>query len=208
MEDMFLFLQHPPVITMGKRGGKENLVVSSEFLTERHIQVFHVERGGDMTYHGQGQLIVYIISDLEKNKRDVPSFVSMLEEVMIRSLKAFGVSGERRSLNRGVFVAGNKIGSVGIALRKGVTFHGLSLNVNLALEPFLWINPCGLKDIRMTSMEKELTHEINMADVKKELCRHFEDVFSISLKRIHPKILVQKTTSPEYPFEQLNDPDI
>ncbi|MBU0991056.1 MAG: lipoyl(octanoyl) transferase LipB [Proteobacteria bacterium] len=179
--DVCLLLEHYPVMTLGKRGGRENLIVPERFLENRQIPLIQVERGGDITYHGPGQLVVYVISDLDEQKCDVTTFVSMLEETVIRTLKNYGVRGDRLPLNRGVFVSGQKIGSVGLALRKGVTFHGLSLNVNLSLEPFSWINPCGLKDIRMTTIQNEIKEDVQMAEVKQIIKSHLEDVFSLSL---------------------------
>lgn len=181
-KDLFLFLEHPPVMTLGKRGGRENLMVSDTFLEQRNIPIIPTERGGDITYHGPGQLIVYGICDLHQQKRDVPGFVSVLEEAMIRTLEAYGIKGERLSINRGVFVSHGKIGSVGIGLKNGVTFHGMALNVTLDLEPFSWINPCGLKGMRMTSIQNETQLAVDMADVKKRMRRSLEDLLALSFE--------------------------
>ena len=188
--DLFLVLEHPPVFTLGRRGGKENLTVPENFLEDKGIPVVQTERGGNITYHGPGQLIVYPIMDLDRSPYDITTFVSLLEESMIRTLAIHGIQGDRQAVNRGVFSRGKKIGSVGIALRKGITFHGLALNVNLDLTPFSYIHPCGLTNMAMTSMVEETNTPIPMAQVKKDMAAHMADLFDLrftnaSLKAVH-----------------------
>ncbi|MBW2562705.1 MAG: lipoyl(octanoyl) transferase LipB [Deltaproteobacteria bacterium] len=179
--DIILILEHPPVFTLGRRGGLENLSVSESFLEKSGIPVIHVERGGDITFHGPGQIIAYPIINLEKARLAVTDYVSNLEEVMIQTAKDSGVQAQRNGLNRGIWVGKKKLGSIGIAVRRGISFHGMALNVNLSLEPFNWINPCGLQNIKMTSIQQELSHPVSMQHVKQNLKKHFQSVFGIKI---------------------------
>ena len=187
--DIILFLEHSPVFTLGRRGGLENLNVSQSFLKESKIPVIHVERGGDITFHGPGQIVVYPIINLEKSRLSVIDYVSNLEEVMIQTAKDFGVRAQRNGLNRGVWVGKKKLGSIGISVRKGISFHGMAFNVNLSLEPFTWINPCGLQNIKMTSIRKEVTHPVSMPHVRQTIKQHFASIFKIELVAIDIKEL-------------------
>ncbi|MBW2137887.1 MAG: lipoyl(octanoyl) transferase LipB [Deltaproteobacteria bacterium] len=155
--------------------------VSESFLEERGISVIHVERGGDITYHGPGQLVIYPIIHLRGTGLDVYGYITRLEEVMIRTAGDFGVGAERDPKNRGAWVRGSKIGSIGIAIRHGITFHGLALNINTSLEHFTWIHPCGLQDIRMTSLAKELGSRVPMEEARRSARKSMEDVFGIEL---------------------------
>lgn len=179
--DVVLALEHPPVFTLGRRGGMENLIVSEDLLTDRGIPVIQVERGGDITFHGPGQLVIYPIIDLAAARLRVADYVTMLEEVVIRVASAYGITAGRNPLNRGVWVGNSKLGNIGIAVRRGITFHGVALNVSPSLEPFTWINPCGLKGIGITSLERELGRKVSVEAVRRELKRHFETVFGIEL---------------------------
>ncbi len=179
--DIILILEHPPVFTLGRRGGLGNLCVSESFLEKSNIPLIHVERGGDITFHGPGQIVVYPIINLEKARLAVTDYVSNLEEVMIQTAKDSGVQAQRNGLNRGIWVGKKKLGSIGIAVRRGISFHGMALNVNLSLEPFNWINPCGLQNIKMTSIQQELPHHISMPHVRQSLKKHFESIFGIEL---------------------------
>lgn len=179
--DIVLLLEHPPVFTLGRRGGSENLFVSRSDLKKSGISVIHVERGGNITYHGPGQLVVYFIMDLEAARVAVVEFVDALEEVMLQTVGFLGIKAERNPANRGIWVDNKKMGSIGIALRRGISFHGLALNVNLDLTPFSWIQPCGLQDVRMTSMKQELSKELSMNSVRKALKEQLEAVFGVAL---------------------------
>jgi lipoate-protein ligase B len=179
--DTLLLLEHPAVFTLGRRGGLENLTVSREFLDKTGIPVIQVERGGNITYHGPGQLIAYPIVDLEAMRLKVDRYVELLEEIMIRTVRDFGVQTQRNPLNRGIWTGNHKMGSIGIAIRKGVSFHGLALNVNLALEPFTWINPCGLDQIAITSIQKASEQKVSMQEVRQAFIHHFAAVFEVGL---------------------------
>jgi lipoate-protein ligase B len=179
--DVVLFLEHSPVFTLGRRGGDENLLVSESFLKKSGISMVQVERGGNITYHGPGQLVVYPIMDVQTARIGVVEFVEALEEIMLKTVAHWGIKAERNSANRGIWIGEKKLGSIGIALRKGVSFHGLALNVNLNLLPFSWIQPCGLKDVQMTSMKQELSRDVSMNRVQEKLKENFASAFGMQL---------------------------
>ena len=182
--DTVLILEHPAVFTFGRRGGVENLTVSETFLEETGIGLIQVERGGSVTFHGPGQLVVYLIMDLQAAGLSVTDYVTRLEEIMLRTAADWGIAARRHSLNRGIWVDLKKMGSVGIAVRHGITFHGLALNVNLSLDPFNWIHPCGLKGIQVTSLAKESKQNVSISRVRTSLKRHIESVFGVRLEAI------------------------
>ena len=182
--DTVLILEHPAVFTFGRRGGVENLTVSETFLEETGIGLIQVERGGSITFHGPGQLVVYLIMDLQAAGLSVTDYVTRLEEIMLRTAADWGIAARRHPLNRGIWVDLKKMGSVGIAVRHGITFHGLALNVNLSLDPFSWIHPCGLKGIQVTSLAKESKKTVSISKVRTSLKRHIESVFEVRLKTI------------------------
>jgi lipoate-protein ligase B len=182
--DIVLILEHPPVFTLGRRAGVENLKASRAFLERKKIPVIPVERGGDITFHGPGQLVVYPIIDLAKAGLNILDFVTSLEEIMLRTASDWNIPAKRNSINRGIWASNKKLGSVGISVKRGVTFHGFALNVNLSLKPFKWIHPCGLTDIKVTSMERELSQKISVNQVRKALMHHLETLFGFNLVSI------------------------
>jgi lipoate-protein ligase B len=179
--NVILLLEHPPIFTLGSRGGLKNLTVSESFLARAGIPVIQVERGGDITFHGPGQLVVYPIIDLRRVRLTVVDYIENLEQIMIQAAAHWGINAARHPMNRGVWVGNNKLGSIGIAIRRGIAFHGMALNVNLSLRPFGWINPCGLQDTRMTSMERELSEKVSMNQVRQSVKYHLEAVFGVEL---------------------------
>jgi lipoate-protein ligase B len=179
--NVVLLLEHPPVFTLGRRGGLNNLTVSADFLEKAGIPVIQVERGGDITFHGPGQLVMYPVIDLNLARLRVIDYVENLEEVMIRAALDWGIKAERNPINRGVWVGNKKLGSIGVAIRRGICFHGMAFNVNLSLKPFGWINACGLQDTGTTSMERELSCKVSMNQVRESVKRHLEAVFGIEL---------------------------
>lgn len=182
--DVVFVMEHPSVFTVGRRGSIDNLKVPRSFLDDSGIEIHHIERGGDITFHGPGQLVVYPIIHLKKSGLGVLSFVEKLEEAMIRTAEDWGIPAVRDPRNRGVWVKNRKMGSIGISVRRGVTFHGLALNVDLPLEPFSWINPCGLQDIDVTAMNRATNRSISMEDVKTAMKSHMESIFSFSFQAI------------------------
>lgn len=179
--NVILLLEHPPVFTLGRRGGRENLRVPESFLQDSGIPLVHIERGGNITYHGPGQLVSYPIIDLHAAGMTLTDYVGRLEEVLIRTAADFGVHSGRNPINRGVWVGNQKLASLGIAVRRGITFHGFALNVNVGLEPFGWINPCGLEGIGITSLECELNQKIPMDQVRRVVKGHLQTQFSMEL---------------------------
>ena len=182
--DLFICLEHEPVFTLGRRGGLENLRVPEEFLSGKGISIVHVERGGDITYHGPGQVVLYPIVALSEAGLSIVDYVTALEEVMIRTAADWGIRAERNPLNRGVWVGPFKLGSIGIAVRRGVAFHGLALNANTSLEHFGWINPCGLQGVSITTMSQILARSLSMDEVRQSLLRHVEEIFGAFLEPI------------------------
>ena len=179
--DVVLVLEHPAVFTLGKRGGRENLLVPEETLTRHGIPIVQVERGGNITYHAPGQLVLYPIIHLERAGIKVVDLVDRLEDVMIRTCAEWGIPAGRNPLNRGVWVGLKKIGAIGIAVRRGVSFHGMALNVAIDLAPFCWIQPCGLQGIGVTSMRAEAGQDIGTTEVRRLLAQHMQAVFGARL---------------------------
>lgn len=181
--DLLIVLEHPAVFTLGRRGGLENLTVPRETLDQRGICVVPVERGGNITYHGPGQIVAYPIVHLPSAGWKVVAFVEALEEIMIRTASDCGVDAARDPRNRGVWAAGRKLGSLGIAVRRGISFHGLALNVNTDLEPFRWVHPCGLSGVEMTSLAAETGSPLAMDRVRQTLIHHAADGLQMRLQR-------------------------
>ncbi len=179
--DIFLAVEHPPVFTLGRRGVRAHLLRDQGFLQKQGIDLVQIERGGEITYHGPGQLVVYAILDLRRAGLAVVGHVERLEAVMMGLAGDFGVKAGRDGRNRGVWVDGRKLGSVGIAIRHGISFHGLALNVENDLTPFAWINPCGLAGVRMTSLTLERGQPCPMAAVKTRLAGCLADMFGRSV---------------------------
>lgn len=184
-QDLFLATEHPPVFTLGRRGGREHLLVSDDFLADRGIDLVPAERGGFITYHGPGQLVLYAIIDLRQAKLTAGDYVFRLEELMLRLAEDLGVAAERDPRNRGIWTKGRKLGSIGIAIRHGISFHGLALNVNPSLQPFTWINPCGLAGVEMTSIAGENGGEVTLPQVTAQLPQYLTEVFNRDFREIN-----------------------
>jgi lipoyl(octanoyl) transferase len=197
LPDCLLLVEHPHVLTLGRGGKKENILVSEALLHERGITCLSIERGGDVVYHGPGQLVGYPIFSLKKGGIGIVDFVWRLEEVMIRILKDYGINGQRNERNRGVWVGKDKVGFVGIAIRGGISFHGFALNVNLDLSFFELIQPCGLKGVKATSMKALLGREINLEGVKESAISHFQKIFNISMQTVKIRDLLVQIPYPE-----------
>jgi lipoyl(octanoyl) transferase len=179
--DSLLLLEHPPVITVGRRGESGNIHLPKEVMESLGIKIFEVTRGGDVTYHGPGQIVGYPIFDLHDHGRDLREFVLNLKEVFIRLLKEeYGLEayGDDKKYT-GVWVGREKITAIGLAVRQWVTMHGFAFNVNTNLEHFKWINPCGITDKGVTSMQRLLGSPLDMALVTRQVgetfCRIFEE---------------------------------
>ena len=183
LPDQLFFVEHPPVFTLGKNGGRENLVVSDNFLTQKDVAVIQTDRGGNITYHGPGQAVLYPVIDLEKAKIGVADFVYGLEEIMQQITLKYGIQADRNARNHGLWVGSSKIGSVGLAIKKGVSIHGLALNVKPDLTPFSWINPCGMENVSITSVKEELkaagrqTEILSMGEIRDDFVTCFCRLF-------------------------------
>jgi lipoate-protein ligase B len=192
--DVFMILEHPPVFTLGRRGMQKNLKVPETLLKKANIALIRVERGGDITYHGPGQLIGYPVFNLHHARLSVVEYVRCLEEIMLRTVADWGITAERNSLNRGIWVGNHKLGSVGVAVRRGISFHGFALNVNTNLGPFEWINPCGLEGIGVTSMAGQLSRKVSIRKVRTAVKRHLEAVFKVKLVETDLNMLMRCET--------------
>jgi lipoic acid synthetase len=175
--DCLLLLQHPPVLTVGRFRGDEDIMVPPEVLAERGVTIFHTNRGGGTTYHGPGQLVGYPIMNLIENNFGVREYLRKLEEVILKLLLVFGLRGHRVTRYPGVWIGDHKICSIGIHVSRHITMHGFALNVNNDLQPFDDINPCGLKGKVMTSASELLGYRVEIEDVIASLLDCFLAVF-------------------------------
>jgi len=180
--DVLLLLQHPSVFTIGCSGVVENIIVPRETLVKEDIPVFHINRGGDVTYHGPGQLIGYPILNLREDGLTAHQYVWNLEEVAIRTLADFGIGGQRVSGRRGVWVGEEKVCALGLRVSGEVSTHGFALNVNTNLKYFTYIIPCGITGVSITSVSKLLGREVEIGEVQVNLLRHFSQVFKLTLE--------------------------
>mgnify|MGYP001583363105 CR=1 FL=1 len=175
--DVLLLCEHPHVITLGRNARRENLRLPEEELARRGVEVHATDRGGDVTYHGPGQLVGYPIMDLKQVKRDVAAYMRSLEEVLIRVASDFGLLAGRLPGLTGVWVGGEKLAAMGVHISRWVTSHGFALNVNTDLKYFDLIVPCGLAARRATSLEALLGQRVEMAEVESSVVEHFAEVF-------------------------------
>jgi len=187
--DLVILLEHPPVFTLGRRGGRENLLVPEEVLKAKGISIVPIERGGDITYHGPGQLVAYPIIDLNAAHLAVVAFVGALEQAMVATAAHWDLPAQGDAVHRGAWIGQRKLGSVGITVRRGISFHGLALNVATDLTPFTWINPCGIQACAMTSLALETGVEVPMKAVRREMARHLSDLLSLQYEEISSESL-------------------
>jgi len=180
--DTVLLLEHPPVLTMGRSAKNQHVLAPPEVLEARGISVHDVGRGGDVTYHGPGQLVVYPIIDLKPDRRDVRKYMWSLEETMIRTCADFGLSATRVEGLNGAWIGERKVGAVGVRISRWVTMHGLALNVNSDLTHFELIVPCGIQDKAVTSVSAELGRTVGVADVLDPLARHFAGLYDTDVE--------------------------
>ncbi len=181
--DTLIFVEHPPVITFGKSGNNRNLLAPIEKLKKQRIAIYHIERGGDVTFHGPGQLVGYPIFHIKESFAGIKPMIEKLQSAIIMMLRDFGIYAQVKSKFIGVWVGDDKIASIGIAVKKWVSFHGFALNVNTDLSYFDLIIPCGLKAIKMTSMAKILKQKIPLTEVKNRLILNLEKVWQKKFQR-------------------------
>ena len=182
-ENHLFFCEHQPVLTIGKSGKDSNLLIPEELLQKRGISFHHINRGGDITYHGPGQITGYPVFDLDGWQLGLKQYIELLEEIVIRFLALYQIKGERLSGATGVWIdphiprKARKICAIGVKSSRFVTMHGFALNINTDLSHFSFINPCGFVDKGVTSLEKELGVKQDFELAKKQLCNLFKEVF-------------------------------
>ena len=185
----FLFVEHPHVYTLGKSGHMENLLIDEAALAKKGASFYKINRGGDITYHGPGQIVGYPIIDLENFFTDIHKYLRSLEEVIIRTLADYGIKGERSEGETGVWLDvgtpfARKICAMGVRASRWVTMHGFALNVNTDLGYFDNIIPCGIRGKAVTSLNVELSKEkVDTEEVKKYILKHFEEIFGVTIKK-------------------------
>ncbi len=179
-QDVLLLLEHDPVVTMGRSSKDKNLIASKDFLAGRGVELFEVERGGDVTFHGPGQLVGYPIIDLKRHKQDLHWYLRQLEQAIISTLSGFGIAAARNVGYTGVWTGRRKIASIGVHARDWVTWHGFALNVSTDLSYFDMIVPCGIPGVVMTSIEKETEMPVPLNIVVAGFIAEFSRLFTLS----------------------------
>ena len=184
-EDVLLLVEHPPVVTLGRGSKAGTLLASPGVLAARGVELFEVDRGGDVTFHGPGQLVGYPIMDLKRHKRDLHWYLRQVEEALIRALAPFGIVGERSVGRTGVWTSGRKLASIGVHARDWVTWHGFALNVKTDLSYFDLMVPCGIADVTMTSIAREVAAGAPEAEalgrlVRERVAAAFGEVFEVA----------------------------
>ena len=179
--DVLLLLEHEPVFTMGRNARAENVLLSSEALRSRGFEIFETGRGGDVTYHGPGQIVGYPILELPTDRRDVHRYVRDLEEVMIRACADYGITAGRIPGKTGTWVGEEKIGAIGVRIARWVTSHGFALNVTNDLAPFALIVPCGITGLGVTSLSRLLGREVAVDEAAGRLAAHVASVFDLEI---------------------------
>lgn len=189
--DLLLLVEHDPVITIGRGGKSEHVLVPQEILARQGIKVYPVDRGGDVTYHGPGQLVGYPILDLRDQGRDLYRLLRKYEEALIDVLRLFGLEARREPNYTGVWVGQAKVAAIGVGVKRWISFHGFALNVDPVLEHFSFIVPCGLRGAAVTSMRRLLGRPITCREVLPVLIQCFSRVFSLNLVPVEEKLLQQ-----------------
>jgi len=179
--DTLLLVEHPHVYTLGRNAKKDNILLSTEQLTARGSQVFEIDRGGDVTYHGPGQLVGYPILDLAQHRRDIAWYMRSLEEVLIAVARDYEIGAGRLAGAPGVWVGNDKLAAMGVHVSRWVTSHGFAFNVKTDLRYFEWIVPCGLRDKGVTSLQKLLGRRVEMGEVIETVVCRFGEVFELEM---------------------------
>jgi lipoate-protein ligase B len=203
IEDVLLLCEHPHVITLGRNGKREHLLASEHVLKQKGVELHATDRGGDITYHGPGQIVGYPILDLGAIRRDVVWYVRMLEEAMIRATAEFGVSAGRLEGKTGIWVrtatTEEKLAAIGVHISRWVTSHGFAYNISTDLRFFDLIVPCGIADSKATSLEKILGRSVERKEVAPQLVKHFGEVFGVEMKQASRQELLEKLEQAERP---------
>ena len=180
-QDVLLLVEHPPVVTLGRASKGKHLIASPEFLRSKGVELFEVERGGDVTFHGPGQLVGYPIVDLKRHRLDLHWYLRKIEEALINTLADYDIVAERNPSFTGVWTKGKKIASIGVHARDWVTWHGFALNVTTDLSYFDLMVPCGIDGVVMTSIARELgTNDVSMQDVIERVSAKFAAAFDLT----------------------------
>lgn len=180
IDDIFFLLEHPHTYTLGKTADKKNLVGDKKYLDENNISVYDIDRGGDITYHGPGQIVGYPIINLTNWKQDTHKYLRSIEEIIIRVCNEYGLDAKRIEKLTGVWIDDRKICAIGIKVSRWITMHGFAFNINTDLNLFNGIIPCGISDKQVTSLSKELNREIILTQVKEKIIHHFMNEFNYS----------------------------
>jgi lipoyl(octanoyl) transferase len=208
IDDVLLLCEHPHVITQGRNGKREHLLAGERLLHQKNVEYFETSRGGDITYHGPGQIVGYPLLNLAAIRRDVVWYVRMLEEVMIRATADFALASHRVPGKTGIWIQAGateeKLGAIGVHISRWVTSHGFAYNVSTDLRYFDLIVPCGIVDRKATSLEKALRRAVSLPDVALSLKRHFGEVFGLETVRTPPADLVEKLQA----FEKSGQPSL
>ena len=187
ISDIIFLLEHPHTYTLGKIADEKNLISSREYLDNKKISVYNIDRGGDITYHGPGQVVGYPIIDLNEWQNDTHKYLRALEEVIIKTCGHYGIKGTSDPKYTGVWIENRKIAAIGIKISRWITMHGFAFNVNTDLSLFNGIIPCGIIDKDVTSLQKELSRSISIPEVKEILLNNFMEVFDYNKFSIFPK---------------------
>jgi len=179
--DLLYLVEHPAVITVGRSGDRSNVLAPEEKLRSEGIEVIEIDRGGDVTYHGPGQLVAYPILNLKMHRRDIGWYLRCLEEVILGTLLDLGIHGRRIKGYTGVWVGDSKVAAIGVGVRKWVTFHGLALNIDPNLDRFALITPCGIQDKSVTSIERVLGRSVKREEIVELFLHRFGEVFALDI---------------------------
>lgn len=177
IDDILLLLEHPQTYTLGKTADRQNLVGNEDYIRKNNISVYHIDRGGDITYHGPGQIVGYPIFNLNNWTKDTHKYLRALEEILIQTCADYGLTAERNTKYTGVWIEERKIGAIGIKVSRWITMHGFAFNVNTDLSLYNGIIPCGINDKGVTSLKKELRREIDIKEVKTKILNHTLKIF-------------------------------
>ena len=178
IDDVFFMLEHPHTYTLGKTADKQNLVGDERYLSDNKISVYDIDRGGDITYHGPGQIVGYPIINLTNWQQDTHKYLRAIEEVILQVCADYGLNASRVDKYTGVWIEDRKICAIGIKVSRWITMHGFAFNVNTDLNLFNGIIPCGISDKAVTTLSKELKKEINIFEVKEKIIHHFSNIFN------------------------------
>ena len=192
INDTLILLEHPPVFTITRKNTLKNILSSPDELKEKGISICKTNRGGDITYHGPGQLVGYPIMDIKKHGKDLHKYIRTIEEMIIKLLMDYGISAHRSKINPGVWVGEEKIAAIGIAVKSSwITMHGFSFNINPDLNHYSLIVPCGISDKGVTSLSKVLRKSVSQKEVRQKLIQHYGEVFNLRTRKITLEVIAK-----------------